>query len=134
MKKEQLIKKVLTIEIIGFSFILLIIWLDEVIDLPHILFGAYATPPNYSESIFESILIILMATITIALTHSILLRLRFLEGLLPICSICKKIRSKQVWIPIEQYISTSSNTDFTHGICPNCAEDHYGKILNDKTL
>jgi hypothetical protein len=131
MKKEHLIKKVLTIEIIGFSFILLIIWLDELIDLPHILFGASATPPNYSESTFESILIIFVAAITIALTHAILLRLRFLEGLLPICSICKKIRSKQDWIPIEQYISTSSNTDFTHGICPICAEEHYGKIMND---
>jgi len=49
-----------------------------------------------------------------------------LEGLLPICSFCKKIRTEQnEWQRIETYISKHSQADFTHGICPECARAHY---------
>ena len=96
------------------------------------MFGASATPANYSESILESTLILLLALTIIFLTHTILQRLKFLEGLLPICSFCKKIRSKDRWIPIEQYISSHSKADFTHGLCPECLEDNYGNVMENK--
>jgi len=53
-----------------------------------------------------------------------------LQGLLPICSSCKKIRDEQGrWNPIETYIRSRSEADFSHGICPECAgrlyPDHY---------
>jgi len=132
MEKEQLIKRIVGIEIIGFLSIIVIIWLDEFFDLPHIMFDASATPANYSESIFESTLILLLALTIIFLTHNILQRLKFFEGLLPICSFCKKIRSKDRWIPIEQYISSHSKADFTHGLCPKCVEKNYGNIMENK--
>ncbi|HTK95863.1 MAG TPA: cache domain-containing protein [Terriglobales bacterium] len=55
---------------------------------------------------------------------------RSLQGLLPICSSCKKIRDEQGrWNPIETYIRSRSEADFSHGICPECAgrlyPDHY---------
>jgi len=50
-----------------------------------------------------------------------------LEGLLPICVFCKKIRDdRDEWQPIEGYIAQRSEADFTHGICPSCADQHYG--------
>jgi hypothetical protein len=46
---------------------------------------------------------------------------RELEGLLPICSYCKKIRNDEGhWERIEQYIKSRSAAEFTHGICPEC--------------
>ena len=55
---------------------------------------------------------------------------RSLQGLLPICSSCKKIRDEQgKWNQIETYIRSRSEADFSHGICPECARrlypDHY---------
>jgi hypothetical protein len=45
-----------------------------------------------------------------------------LEGLLPICSRCKKIRDDQNhWHSIESYIGDRSDAEFSHGICPECA-------------
>jgi hypothetical protein len=132
MGREPLIKKIIWVEITGFSSVILIIWLDEILDLPHALFGSMATPPNYSESIFETVLIILLALIIILLTHKILKRLKFFEEILPICSFCKKIRSESIWIPIEQYICSHSKTDFSHSLCPECAEKYYGDILGTK--
>jgi sigma-B regulation protein RsbU (phosphoserine phosphatase) len=44
-----------------------------------------------------------------------------LQGLLPICQYCKKIRDDgNLWTQIEAYISDHSDADFTHGICPEC--------------
>jgi DNA-binding response OmpR family regulator len=46
-----------------------------------------------------------------------------LQGLLPICSYCKKIRSDQnYWQQVEEYISDHADVLFSHGICPDCFE------------
>lgn len=55
-----------------------------------------------------------------ALSH-----VRRLHGLLPICAYCKRIRKeKNYWQQIELYISERSEAEFTHGICPECADRH----------
>lgn len=51
---------------------------------------------------------------------------RTLQGLLPICASCKKIRDEQGrWDHVESYIRQRSQADFTHGICPECARRLY---------
>ena len=64
-----------------------------------------------------------------SLTH-----IKKLEGLLPICSHCKKIRETngdagkpQQWRGLEEYISQRSDAQFTHSICPECLEKYYPK-------
>lgn len=47
--------------------------------------------------------------------------LKQLEGLLPICSYCKRIRGdNDTWAPLEGYIEKRSAAEFSHGICPDC--------------
>lgn len=49
-----------------------------------------------------------------------------LEGFLPICSYCKKIRDDNCrWHNIESYIRDRSDAEFSHGICPDCAREYY---------
>jgi sigma-B regulation protein RsbU (phosphoserine phosphatase) len=44
-----------------------------------------------------------------------------LQGMLPICSYCKKIRNDQnYWQRVEGYISDHTDVEFSHGICPDC--------------
>ena len=44
-----------------------------------------------------------------------------LQGLLPICMTCKKIRNdKGYWEGLEQYIHAHSEATFSHGLCPEC--------------
>jgi PAS domain S-box-containing protein len=46
-----------------------------------------------------------------------------LEGMLPICGHCKKIRDdKGYWNQLETYITEHTDATFTHGVCPDCAE------------
>jgi DNA-binding response OmpR family regulator len=46
-----------------------------------------------------------------------------LQGLLPICSYCKKVRNEaNYWEQVESYFSSHSDLDFTHSICPSCTD------------
>lgn len=54
------------------------------------------------------------------------MRVRILEGLLPICMYCKNIRRADgVWEQIEAYISKHSAATFSHSLCERCAREHF---------
>ncbi len=61
-------------------------------------------------------------------------RIKILQGLIPICAGCKKIRDdKGFWNQLEVYIKEHSEADFTHGFCPECAKkmmDEYKEGLS----
>lgn len=49
-----------------------------------------------------------------------------LEGILPICSFCKRIQDENGhWQAMEVYISNHSEAEFSHGFCPDCGRKHY---------
>lgn len=53
--------------------------------------------------------------------------IRQLKGILPICSGCKKVRDDEgYWQQVEQYVETHSHARFSHSMCPDCLESHYG--------
>lgn len=53
-----------------------------------------------------------------------------LEGLLPICASCLKVRDDGgYWRNVEDYFSSRAPVEFTHGICPECSERLYPAIL-----
>jgi hypothetical protein len=52
-------------------------------------------------------------------------QLETLEGILPICAYCKKIRDEHDnWQVLEAYIEERSEAEFSHGICPECFDKH----------
>jgi hypothetical protein len=52
--------------------------------------------------------------------------LQKLEGLLPICTFCKSIKNETgEWERLEEFISTRSDAQFSHGFCPVCQKVHY---------
>lgn len=58
------------------------------------------------------------------LEHSIQ-EIRTLQGMIPICAWCKKVRDDEgLWKQMEHYLAEHSEASFTHGICPNCAQKH----------
>lgn len=60
---------------------------------------------------------------TIKKLEDALAQIKTLKGILPICSYCKKIRNdKSCWEQLEMYIRDHSEAEFSHGMCPACAE------------
>lgn len=55
-----------------------------------------------------------------------LAEIKTLKGIVPICSFCKKVRDDQgYWEQVEVYVKQHTQADFSHGICPECAQKHY---------
>ena len=51
-----------------------------------------------------------------------------LQGILPICSHCHKIQNDEnSWGRIEEYIMQHTEAQFSHGVCPECVQEHYSE-------
>jgi DNA-binding response OmpR family regulator len=51
-----------------------------------------------------------------------------LQGLLPICSYCKKVRNEaNYWQQVESYLASHTEVQLTHGVCPDC----YTRMMNE---
>ena len=58
-----------------------------------------------------------------------------LEGLLQICSFCKKIRNERNrWEPLEVYVGRHSTARFSHGVCAECSQQFLGVNLDEDEL
>lgn len=131
--KYHISKTVIAYEAIAFAGIIIFVWLNEIFDLPYLLLGAESTPINWRESLIESIVIAIVGAFIIIYTHRLFQRLKFLEGILPVCASCKKIRDeKDHWHQIETYITDRSDAHFSHGLCPECAEKLYPEFFKRK--
>ena len=56
-----------------------------------------------------------------------LTKIKQLSHLLPICAHCKNIRNDDgYWEAVESYFSDFAGAEFSHGICPDCMQKHFG--------
>lgn len=59
--------------------------------------------------------------------------IRTLRGIIPICANCKNIRDDAgAWQEVENYVKEHSDADFSHSLCPACAQKLYPDIEFDK--
>ncbi len=60
-------------------------------------------------------------------------RVQILEGILPICAFCKKIRRPDgQWEQVEVYITGRSQAKFSHGFCEACSVEHYPEVFGSR--
>lgn len=56
-------------------------------------------------------------------------KIQTMEGLLPMCSFCHRIRiDDEKWVKIDTYVETHSKADISHGVCPECMQKYYPEI------
>ena len=133
MKRPWFANRIIAYEIAGWLFVVLVILLDEILDVPYYLFGAPQTPVNWTEGVIEIIVVSLGWLIIIFTTERLLDKIQYLEGFLPVCASCKKIRDAGgSWSEMEIYIREHSDADFSHSICPACAERLYPELMAQK--
>ncbi|MFH1755767.1 MAG: hypothetical protein ABIA59_08710 [Candidatus Latescibacterota bacterium] len=133
MKKVRPEKRILLVEMLGFLIVIVAIWVDEAFHLPHHLFGAPMTPFLWREAIWESVFVLVLGLAVVFATRRNARRIAQLESLLPICMVCKKIRKPNAdpeldesWQTMELYINERTGSQFSHGLCPECALSKYG--------
>ena len=84
------------------------------------------------NAVIKGLVLVVIALLTARVAQqqrALLRRVKSLEGLLPICSFCKRIRDEhEEWKKLEVYIGAHTGAEFTHAICPECMKQHYGDI------
>lgn len=130
MTKNIITVRAILYQLVGYGILLFLISGDEVFDFPHTVFGYPATPINWAEVMIESSYIVVLCFFSIYITFRFLKEIKFLEGFLPICAHCKKIRDGKDWKSIEGYISDHSEALFSHGICPACFGKYYSEYTD----
>lgn len=106
---------------------------NEILDLPHYIFGDTTTSfqQRAGEVTIELIIILIIMIVEIIIMKKFVQRIRILEGFLPICANCKQIRNDDRWEQIEKYISDHSLAKFSHSICPDCVKKLYPELYKD---
>jgi hypothetical protein len=108
---------------------------NEVLDLPHLFLGDTATTLSQrsGEVLIELVIFIAVITLEIYLFRTLVRRINILEGFLPICASCKKIRkqdkNQEQWEQIEDYLSKHTLVQFSHSICPECKKKLYPDLF-----
>ena len=117
---------------VAFSLVLTLLWFDELFDIPHLLGFGPPTPVNVAESAIESLAVCVIWFITLRFINAALARVNILEGMLSICSSCKKIRTDDGhWEQLEEYVTKKSEAEFSHALCPACMRKLYPDIADD---
>ena len=62
-----------------------------------------------------------------------LCQVKQLQGLLPICMFCKRVRDGSCWHKLEAYIERHSEAAFTHSLCNECMEQNYPDLASGTT-
>ncbi len=109
---------------------------NEIIDVPHYVLND--APTSYSqrfgEIIIELSIFLVVMVVQIVVFKRLYKQIRLLEGFIPICPNCKKIRNAEArWEQMERYITQHSLAQFSHSICPDCARLLYPELYPDKS-
>lgn len=127
MKSKTL--RMLCISQLGIFLLFLCLTLgNEIVDVPHYVFNDAPTlySQRFGEIIIELSIFFAVMAIQIVLLKKLYKRIRLLEGFIPICTNCKKIRNTEdQWEQMEKYITEHSLAQFSHSICPDCVRQLY---------
>ena len=104
----------------GFVLLLGVMWIAELLHLPHRVFGDSNDAMWPRVALRSSVLLSIWLIVHLS-TSRLLKRLHELERYLRICSWCRKVDDDGEWRTMEDYFDARFQTGTSHGICPACA-------------
>ncbi len=132
-KKTRAHTSILILFSIILSGFFLLTVINELLDVPHYLFGDARTSleQRKGEVILEAVIYAVVVSFAFLYYSRLQRRITILEGVLPICAGCKKIRKDLDWVALEEYISSHSLAEFSHALCPECIRKLYPEYADD---
>ncbi len=104
-----------------FVIMLCLIWLNEATSLASLFFDVKPENANIFRAFSLTIVTLICAIITVG--HTYLQEKLIIRDLIKICSTCHKVQiDEAAWAGMDKYLYHHSLVEFSHGICPQCAE------------
>jgi len=118
--RSRAVNEALLLEALGFIFVALLIWVNEYLDLPHMVLGAPPTPWRPVEVAIESGCVLLLGAAVTGVSWLTFRRLAYLESLLILCAGCQRVGDEGRWMEFELFVESRDQVETTHGMCPEC--------------
>ena len=119
-KHSRAVTETLVLEALAFVFVALLIWVNEYLDLPHVLLGAPPTVWRPLQVAIESGFVLLLGAAVTVVSWLTFHRLAYLESLLILCAGCQRVGDEGRWLPFEDFVHSRDSLETTHGMCPDC--------------
>ena len=119
-KRSRAVNEALLLEALGFIFVALLIWVNEYLDVPRLVFGSPATPFRPIEVAIESGFVLLLGAAVTGVSWLTFRRLAYLESLLILCASCQRVGDEGRWLDFESFVESRDRLETTHGMCPDC--------------
>ncbi|HHY84628.1 MAG TPA: hypothetical protein GYA07_03705 [Verrucomicrobia bacterium] len=121
MQKEAQ-PKVLLYQSVGFLAIIVLSWLDELVNLRALIFEHNFYIADFQELILKMLFILAVWLLVGNATRRILEHVKYLEGFMKVCAWCRRIDYRGRWMPLEEFLQQGFDTPTSHGICKECLE------------
>lgn len=112
--------KIVTFQNIGFLTVIILCYLDDLLQLPSLIFSGHPFIIMYHRSTLEMLLFLAVWLLVASSTRRLMQRVRHLEHFMRVCAWCRRIDYKGQWMPLEDFLQEGFDTPTTHGICHDC--------------
>jgi hypothetical protein len=120
MVKNSQLARIVLYQNVGFLAVIVLCFLDELLQLPSLIFSDHPFTFLYRRPTLEMLLFLAVWLLVSKSTRRLLKQVRQLENFLRVCAWCRRIDYKGEWMPLEDFMEQGFDTPTTHGICPEC--------------
>jgi len=132
MKINSQLTKIELYQNVGFLGIIVLCFLDDLLQLPTLIFSGDPFAFVYRRSTLDILLVLAVWFIVSRSTRRILARVHYLEKFMRVCAWCRRIHFKGEWMPLEEFMRQGFDTPTTHGICKECLQKQQSAIERAK--
>lgn len=129
MTNKRRANQILWIECVGFLLIVALSWVNEIAQLPRLLFGG-SVQSNWRESALESVVILVVWLSVFTATRRVLKRFYYLEERLKMCAWCRRLETGGEWVGVEKHLQKELSATTSNGTCSNCGR----QLLSEDAL
>ena len=132
MVKNSQLARIVVYQNVGFLAVIVLCFLDELLQLPSLIFSGHPFVVLYRRPTLEMLLFLAIWLLVSKSTRRLLKQVRQLEDFLRVCSWCRRIDYKGEWMPLEEFMEQGFDTPTTHGICPECLRQKKDAIEKER--
>jgi len=132
VKKNVQLTRVVLCQNLGFLGLMVIVYLDELLKLPSLVFSEHPFAFVHQRSTLDMLLVLAVWFLVSRSTRRMLDRVRYLEEFMRVCAWCRRINFKGEWMSLEEFMRQGFDTPTTHGICAECLQGQQAAIAKAK--
>jgi hypothetical protein len=134
MKNSPQLTRIVLYQNLGFLSIVILCFLDELIQLPSLIFSDHPFAFLFRRSTLNFLFTLAIWFVVSSSTRRIMQHVHYLEKFLRVCAWCRRINYQGEWMRLEEFMQQGFDTPTTHGICTECLRQQQAAVEKAKAM